>query len=306
MSKEGRILGEYKGNNDGKLFIVVAGIHGNEKTGLMALELVFEHLNEKRPAFNGSLIGLAGNLKAIADSARYVDTDFNRIWKREIIDGVRNNGVGGHEFHEYDELKALLAEIESITEGVDPSNIVFIDLHNTSSAEGMFTFTFEGEDNYRIASALHIPIITGLDKALQGTAIQYMNERGFCSIAFEGGPLGVEKSISIHEAGVWLLLEATGCIDSSQIPNYERHKDLMVVSAENFPKISELIYVHNIEESDQFKMNPGYVNFQNVAEGEVLGLDVNGEVLSPHSGYIMMPLYQTQGDEGFFITKLVT
>ncbi|PCH94086.1 MAG: hypothetical protein COB85_05990, partial [Bacteroidetes bacterium] len=170
-------------------------------------------------------------------------------------------------------------------------------------AEGMFTFTFEGADNYRIASALHIPIITGLDKSLQGTAIQYMNERGFCSIAFEGGPLGVEKSVSIHEAGVWLLLEATGCIDKSRIPNYEQHRALMVSSAENFPKISELIYVHNIVASDQFKMNPGYVNFQNITEGEVLGVDVSGEVLSPHSGYIMMPLYQTLGDEGFFITR---
>ncbi len=306
MDNKDRLLGEYIGDSDGKLFIVVAGIHGNEKTGLIALESIFEYLNEVQPSFSGKMIGLAGNLKAIANSARYVDTDFNRIWKRQIIDGIRNNGVGGHEFHEYDELKALLDEIDSIIDCKDPSNIVFIDLHNTSSAEGMFTFTFEGDDNYRIASALHIPIITGLDKALQGTAIQYMSERGFCSIAFEGGPLGVEKSISIHEAGVWLLLEATGCINRSEIPNYEQQKALMVASTENFPKISELIYVHNIEESDQFKMNQGYVNFQKIVEGEILGVDVNGDVRSPHAGYIMMPLYQTQGDEGFFITKLVS
>jgi len=306
MKNTGRLLGEYTGDKDGKLFIAIAGIHGNEKTGLAALESVFNYLYDNRPEFKGKLIGLAGNLKAITDSKRYVDTDFNRIWKGDIIDGIRRNGVERHEFHEYDELKALLTVIESIAEEVDPANIVFVDLHNTSSAEGMFTFTFEGEDNYRIASALHIPIITGLDKALQGTAIQYMNERGFCSIAFEGGPLGFEKSISIHEAGVWLLLEATGCIERSDVPNYEQHEALMVVSAENFPKISELIYVHNIEESDQFKMNPGYVNFQCIAEGEVLGADVNGEVLSPHAGYIMMPLYQAQGDEGFFITKLVS
>ena len=56
-------------------------------------------------------------------------------------------------------------------------------------------------------------------------------------------------------------------------------------------------------DEDGFKMNPGYSNFQQITEGEVLGQDINGDVKAPHSGYIMMPLYQKQGDEGFFITQ---
>ena len=42
---------------------------------------------------------------------------------------------------------------------------------------------------------------------------------------------------------------------------------------------------------------------QRIEEGEVLGQDVNGDVKAPHAGYIMMPLYQKQGAEGFFITQ---
>ena len=50
-------------------------------------------------------------------------------------------------------------------------------------------------------------------------------------------------------------------------------------------------------------MNLGYRNFQRVHKGDLLGRDIEGDVIAPHSGYIMMPLYQKQGEEGFFITK---
>jgi len=298
-----RTLGEYKGGEEGRLFIAIAGIHGNEKTGLIALGRVFTYLEAVRPDFFGKLIGLAGNLQAVELNTRYIDTDLNRIWKEEIVQGIKSSTESDLELHEYRELKALLDRIEEITQEVDPSKVIFVDLHNTSSAQGMFTFTFKGLDNYKVAASLHIPIITGLDKSLQGTAIQYISEKGFGSIAFEGGPLGVDSSIDIHEAGIWLLLEATGCINKEDIPNYEQHKKLMVTSAEDFPEISELRHVHNIQPGDNFKMKPGYTNFQTVEKGEELGEDRNGVVVAPCGGYIMMPLYQKQGDEGFFITK---
>ena len=79
----------------------------------------------------------------------------------------------------------------------------------------------------------------------------------------------------------------------------------MLESADGFPDISELIYVHNIKLEDKFKMNNGYTNFQRVNKGDLLGKDIAGDVVAPHSGYLMMPLYQKQGKEGFFITKAI-
>lgn len=303
MKIEERVIGKYRGDQPGKLFLCVAGIHGNETTGIIALQRVFEALQQHKPSFAGRMIAVAGNLTAINQNTRYIDTDFNRIWFKDKVAEISKSDVEDLKTNEQREMKELMKQIDTFTFVDTPRNIVFIDLHNTSSAEGMFTFTFEGEANYNIASSLHIPIITGLDKSLQGTAIEYFANRGYCSLAFEGGPLGEPKSIDIHEAGIWMLLEASGCMTREDIPNYNKHKNLMKTSSEESPDVVDLIYVHNITEQDNFKMNPGYTNFQRISEGEVLGHDINGDVKAPHSGYIMMPLYQKQGDEGFFITQ---
>jgi len=303
MIIEDRVLGKYRGDQPGKLFLCVAGLHGNERTGIVALQRVFDTLQEHKPSFAGRMIAVAGNLSAIKENTRYIDMDFNRIWIKEDVDAIATSEPGDLKSNEHREMKELMKQIDTFTFVDTPRNIVFLDLHNTSSAEGMFTFTFEGDANYTIASSLHIPIITGLDKSLKGTAIEFFAERGYCSLAFEGGPLGDPKSIDIHEAGIWMLLEATGCMKKEDIPNYQTHKQLMETSAEDSPEVVDLIYVHNITEADHFKMKPGYKNFQRIEEGEVLGQDVNGEVKAPYQGYIMMPLYQKQGDEGFFITQ---
>ena len=50
-------------------------------------------------------------------------------------------------------------------------------------------------------------------------------------------------------------------------------------------------------------MKPNITNFQVVKKGELLGYDVNGDVLSPFNGKILMPLYQEQGNEGFYIIQ---
>ena len=50
-------------------------------------------------------------------------------------------------------------------------------------------------------------------------------------------------------------------------------------------------------------MKPGYKNFQKISKGEVLAEDRNGHIVSQYNGRILMPLYQKQGEEGFFIIK---
>ena len=52
-------------------------------------------------------------------------------------------------------------------------------------------------------------------------------------------------------------------------------------------------------------MMPGFKNFQPIEKGQLLGHDARGEVRAPKNGCILMPLYQQQGDEGFFIIKVI-
>jgi len=50
-------------------------------------------------------------------------------------------------------------------------------------------------------------------------------------------------------------------------------------------------------------MYPDYKNFQKVSKGEVIAKDKNGEIVAPVDALILMPLYQKQGDDGFFLIK---
>ena len=48
-------------------------------------------------------------------------------------------------------------------------------------------------------------------------------------------------------------------------------------------------------------MKPGFRTFDRVWSGQELAQDRHGCIRSPQDGYILMPLYQNQGCDGFFI-----
>ncbi|MFT6866663.1 MAG: succinylglutamate desuccinylase [Cyclobacteriaceae bacterium] len=39
--------------------------------------------------------------------------------------------------------------------------------------------------------------------------------------------------------------------------------------------------------------------------GELLAMDAEGDIYSPNSGMIFLPLYQPEGEDGFFIVEEV-
>jgi len=62
---------------------------------------------------------------------------------------------------------------------------------------------------------------------------------------------------------------------------------------------------YKIDEEEDFVMEPGFTNFQRIFKGQVLAKNNKGDVLSPVDGNIFMPLYQKQGNDGFFIVQPV-
>jgi succinylglutamate desuccinylase len=52
-------------------------------------------------------------------------------------------------------------------------------------------------------------------------------------------------------------------------------------------------------------MEPGFSNFQPVKRGQLLARDRHGDIRAPEAGLILMPLYQSQGTDGFFLAREV-
>ena len=57
---------------------------------------------------------------------------------------------------------------------------------------------------------------------------------------------------------------------------------------------------------DEFVMEPGYVSFQPVKRGQLLAHDRSGPVRAGESGRILLPLYQSQGADGFFLVREIS
>lgn len=52
-------------------------------------------------------------------------------------------------------------------------------------------------------------------------------------------------------------------------------------------------------------MNSGFKSFQNIKKGTALAMSNQQQVKSAYNAKLFMPLYQSQGEEGFFIIKLI-
>jgi len=79
----GRIIGNIEGTEPGPVLMFIAGIHGNEPTGVLALQQVFEELAAEQTPICGHVIGVSGNLNALAKNTRFISKDLNRIWNRD-------------------------------------------------------------------------------------------------------------------------------------------------------------------------------------------------------------------------------
>ena len=64
-----------------------------------------------------------------------------------------------------------------------------------------------------------------------------------------------------------------------------------------------IVYRYALESTEDFNMCPGFESFQVVSAGQLLATHHGEDVRSDRDGRILMPLYQPQGDEGFFLME---
>jgi len=303
------IIGRYDGTLPGPLFLVFSGMHGNEPAGVRALEILFEML-EREPSvnpgfvFHGVLLGLRGNLSAIREGKRFIHKDLNRQWTSENIARVRQQPPESLTAEDR-ELRELADLTEKIIDRIRPSRIVLLDLHTTSAEGGIFAIACDDPESVRIGIALHAPVITGLLRGISGTLLHYFTNQNTgiptVGIGFEGGqhddPLSVNRCI----AATINCMRSIGCVRAEDVEN--RHDELLIAYSSGLPKVVDLVDVHRVDPEDGFQMLPGFHNFQAVKKGQLLAHDRNGPIHAIADGHLLMPLYQPQGEEGFYLVR---
>jgi len=309
-----RTIGTYTGTEGGALVLVFGAVHGNEPAGVQALQEIFSMLDREpllNPGFEfrGRLVGLVGNCQAYSTRKRYLDRDLNRLWTPANLKRIQQADRASLQGEDL-ELAELLEIIHQEIQSYQPEALVLLDLHTTSAQGGIFCIPSDDRASLRLAKELHAPVILGMLDGLEGTLLHFAagNHFEICGYpkysigaAFESGqhddPLSVSRSI----AAIVNCLRAAGCIRAEDVDS--RHESILRAFSDPLPKVTQLRHVHHIRPGDAFGMRPGYVNFQPIQKGEHLANDVTGPVLAPADGLILMPLYQPQGSDGFFVVS---
>lgn len=317
-----RCLGRHGSKEAGPLLLVIAGIHGNEPGGVLAVRALLDELWRSNLAFKGELVAVAGNMGALAEGVRYRDHDLNRLWTRPRLEAIRrgdppaadiapahpNPGASSFDASnagaEDAEQRSLLALLDETLAGRDAA--VVVDLHSTSAGGGPFVCISDTLRARSLALSLPIPVVLGLEESIHGTLLEYLEREGRATLLLEGGQHDDPSTPRQITSALWLLLGAMGVISPSA-PRLELARAHLEVVTQNLPRVVEVIHRQGVAEADRFSMDRGHMNFERVRPGVRLATmgTPPRPVSSPVRGLLLMPLYQSLGSDGFFVTRPV-
>jgi len=302
-----RVLGTFSRGVPGPLLIVVGGLHGNEPGGVHAARNVLAALEERGTPLRGRVVALAGNLAALRAGKRYVDQDLNRIWNEEALGRAAR---GEPRTSEEGELRGILAALAVYMQGGAgpdgvPKRVALLDLHSTSAAGAPFSVTADTVQNRHLSLAFPVPVLLGLEERLDGTLLSHFSEMGHVAVCLEGGQNEAPSTVLHHEAAIWIALVASGLVRRADAPDLDGLRARLSDAASGLPRVVEVRHRHEIPAGGDFRMDPGHANFDWVERGEGLASSDGTRVTTPTTGLLLMPRYQGQGNDGFFVGREV-
>lgn len=308
----GRRLGQ-RGAGDGPTLVVIAGIHGNEPSGIFAFLQLLAELDELNCPIKGRIVGLAGNLAALQRGVRFIDVDLNRIWGNSAQNSIKPelpaqdgaNPASENLLWESRERSELYSEILTIMkEGTGP--FYFVDLHTTSSESPPFMPLDDTLRNRDFVCRFPVPAVLGLEEVLPGTLLSHLNEFDVVTCGYEAGQHDSELSITLHREMLWCALEYAGCLKHHDPTRVEQARQALAQHSAGLAGFYEVTFRFGLEAHDDFQMRPNYRSFQSVQKGETLAERNQTPIRSPYAGLMFMPLYQSKGNDGFFLVRPIS
>ncbi|MFT0713509.1 succinylglutamate desuccinylase/aspartoacylase family protein [Flagellimonas lutimaris] len=297
--KVDRVIDHIQGKKGGPTVVFFGGVHGNETAGVFALKDVFEEIRSKKIPVNGEVYAISGNLGALESKQRFQHEDLNRIWFQERIERIVHSREIKHS--EEEELSQLFRMLHNILDTGTPP-FYFMDLHTTSSDTSPFMVLNDSLLNRKYASNYPLPIILGIEEYLKGALLSYINELGYVSLGFESGQHDDDKAVESCIEFIRYSLTLTQSVNVSE----EKRQQLKGVIADsgNAPhRFYEIYHQHDIGSKNDFKMLPGFINFQVIPKGVSLAVVDGVQLKTTKKRQIFMPLYQDQGNEGFYFIR---
>jgi len=296
-----RCLGAVSGPLGGPTVVITGGIHGNEPAGLLAARVVLDELAAIRSTLRGSVVAFSGNRSALAHGVRFISRDLNRGWSApylEHLGGLPSTELASEDA-EQRELHDAIVRLER-----ESLRLVFFDLHTTSGRTEPFVCFSDTLENRALACALPVNVVLGLENTVDTSMLTWATSRGHVGISFEAGQHEDPAATDRHISAVWMLLVAVGVVEAERVPaGSERRSSLARTSRGS--RVVEVTHRHVVGPDDAFEMLAGFEGFDWIEAGQIVACDRRGPVRAPESGLMLMPRYQADGEDGYFIAREV-
>jgi len=274
-----------------------------------AVQRVFRDLAAGDAPFRGTAVAILGNAAAYARGRRFIDSDLNRAFAFDLIE---DEAIGPLpvprlrrlEGAEASEREAVLAVIREHVAELSPGDeAVVIDLHTFSGDGPPFCVFADTLRNRDFAAGWPLPRILGLPEEVPGTLAEYVTDAGLIGVVVETGRHDDPRSALLHEAVIRRTLVHAGHVVEGVLAPAGEDERLLAEAVHGLPRQLDVQHRHPVKPADGFRMRPGWANFDVVGRHEPLADDEAGPVLAPRHGRMLLPLYQEQGADGFFIAR---
>lgn len=245
----------------GKVVAIFAGVHGNEKVGIYALEKLEREIVVK----SGRVFLVYANPPAMEVNQRSVKKNLNRLFS----DIKTESNDTSYEDIRAQELMHVLDECDAV-----------LDIHSYNSVDGE-QFAFCEPNGYDVIKKMDFPIIVSRNKPDPNmpstTVMGYMNKKGKIGICIECGTSNrAEAFTDIALKSTYQFLQYFGNIDAI-VP-----EDHVV---QQFIKNDRMLYKKN----EVFRFVKEFKDFESLPENEPFAFDGEEAYIAGKNECIIFP-----------------
>jgi succinylglutamate desuccinylase len=254
-------------NVAGPRVVMFGGIHGDEVSGVHAIEkLFFDLYGGKRRLLRGSLTLARGNEAALGAERRYIKHNLNRMFR----DGYGPEiDKASYEYARAQELKPLLENCD-----------YFLDLHSAPTAQEPFLVVEAGPADFYAQLGI-ARLMTGWSKFSGGTtggdAENYANSHGAKAATLESGCHFEKASIDVANKAALSFLSLLEMIEPGERPT--------PVPAERYD-----VYEIVTKDFEDFKYAGEVKNFQLFRKGEAFAFQNGRPVVVAEDTHLLIPM----------------
>ena len=225
-------------HKDGHVLAIFCGVHGNEKTGILAVQKLLDNLILTK----GILYIVFANPLAIKNNIRFVEQNLNRCF------------IKSQTGSSYEEKRAQF--LMNVLDNCD----ALLDLHDSNTDNSIsFAITDSGLDVVKHMNLEYV--VTGFDKLEPGASDGYMHKLGKIGICLECGSIKHStKNLDFAYDSILQYLQYFDAIDTIVPRHHINQKHLHVEQCQ-------------LVTSNSFKLLHDFSDFETLPKGYVIAQD---------------------------------